>query len=122
MTSHFPHKPGRVVPALDEPALAACLADQPDVQVAYLFGSLATGRARPGSDVDIAILLADASDSLAVFERRLRLMETAERFAKGDVDLVILNHASPVLQHEVLRTRHVIYERTQRARVDFEVR
>src|SRR5207302_4717121 len=78
--------------------------------------------ARAGSDVDIAILLAAASDILAVAERRLRLMAAVERFATGDVDVVILNHASPVLQHEVLRTRHVIYERTQTARVDFEVR
>jgi hypothetical protein len=35
---------------------------------------------------------------------------------------VILNNASSVLQHEVLRNRHVIYERSRMARVDFEVR
>ena len=121
MSSNLQHGARGAIPALDEPGLAAFLAGQPDVQVAYLFGSLANGRARPSSDVDIAILLADASDILAVAERRIRLMAAVEPFAKGDVDIVILNRASSVLQHEVLRTRHVIYERTQRVRVDFEV-
>ena len=110
------------IPIFDESALAAFLASQPDILVAYLFGSLAQGRARPGSDVDVAILLTDASDVLAVADRRLSLMATAERFATGDVDVVILNNASSVLQHEVLRTRHVIYQRSRNARVDFEVR
>ena len=109
-------------PQLDEPALAAFLADQPDVVVAYLFGSLAQGRATPRSDVDIAILLADASDIVAAAERRLQLMGAVEPFVRGSVDVVILNHASSVLQHEVLRKRHVIYERSRTARVDFEVR
>ena len=121
MSSHLQYGARGAMPALDEPGLAAFLACQLDVKVAYLFGSLANGRARLGSDVDIAILLADATDILAVAERRLRLMTAVEQFAKGDVDVVILNRASPLLQHEVLRTRHVIYERTQKARVDFEV-
>jgi predicted nucleotidyltransferase len=111
-----------VSPQLDEPALAAFLAAQPDVVVAYLFGSLAQGRATPLSDVDIAILLADAPDILAVADRRLQLIGAVEPFVRGDVDVVILNNASSVLQHEVLRNRHVIYERSRMARIDFEVR
>jgi uncharacterized protein len=111
-----------VSPQLDEPALAAFLAAQPDVVVAYLFGSLAQGRATPHSDVDIAILLADAPDILAVADRRLQLIGAVEPFVRGDVDVVILNNASSVLQHEVLRNRHVIYERSRMARIDFEVR
>ena len=110
------------VPQLDEPALAAFLAAQPDIVVAYLFGSLAQGRAKPRSDIDIAILLADTSDILAAAERRLQLNGAVEPFVKGVVDVVILNNASSVLQHEVLRNRHVIYERSRMARVDFEVR
>ena len=109
-------------PQLDEPALAEFLAAQPDVVVAYLFGSLAQGRATPRSDVDIAILLADASDILAVADRRLQLIGAVEPFVRGDVEVVILNSASSVLQHEVLHKRHVIFERSRMARVDFEVR
>jgi predicted nucleotidyltransferase len=109
-------------PQVDESRLAAFLATQPDVIVAYLFGSLAQGRATPRSDVDVAIVLADASDALAVAQRRLQLIAALEPFVRGEVDVVILNNASSVLQHEVLRHRHVLYGRDQAARVDFEVR
>ena len=52
----------------------------------------------------------------------MQLLSDVESFVAGDVDVVILNDASSVLQHEVLRKRHVIYERTRTARIDFEVR
>jgi len=41
----------------DEEGLVAFLRAQPDIIAAYLFGSQATGRVHPGSDVDIAVLL-----------------------------------------------------------------
>ena len=56
-------------PSPDEAGLVDCLSTQPDVVVAYLFGSLAKGRAASRSDVDIAILFADASDPLAMVVR-----------------------------------------------------
>ncbi|HEC36053.1 MAG TPA: nucleotidyltransferase domain-containing protein [Anaerolineae bacterium] len=107
---------------LDEVDLVAFLATQPDVIAAYLFGSLAEERATPRSDVDIAILFADASDPLAVGDRQLQLMGELERFADREVDVVVLNTAPPVLQHQVLRHGRLLYERNRRARVDFEVR
>jgi predicted nucleotidyltransferase len=110
------------IPQVDELGLAAFLATQTDVWVAYLFGSLAQGRATSGSDVDIAILLADASDPLAVAQRRLRLLAALEPFVSGQLDVVILNQASSVLQHEVLRHRHILYQRDPSIRADFEVR
>jgi len=100
------------IPRVDEPRLAACLAAQPDVQA----------RATSRSDIDIAILLADASDPLAVAQRRLRLLSDLDPFVSGQLDVVILNHASSVLQHEVLRHRHVLYQRDVSTRADFEVR
>lgn len=109
-------------PALDENGLAAFLATQPDVIAAYIFGSLAEGRATPHSDVDTAILFADASDPLAVGDRQLQLMGELERFTDREVDVVILNTAPLILQNQVLRHGRLLYERDQRARVDFEVR
>jgi len=107
---------------VDETGLVDFLATQPDVVAAYLFGSLAEGRATPHSDVDTAILLADASDPMAVGDRQLQLMGELERFADREVDVVMLNTAPPVLQHQVLRHGRLLYERNRRARVDFEVR
>ena len=39
-------------PVLDETGLIAFLKTQPDIAAAYLFGSLAQGRATPRSDID----------------------------------------------------------------------
>ena len=122
-TSNQHRQPSRShTPALDENGLAAFLATQPDVIAAYLFGSLAEGRAAPHSDVDTAILFANASDPLAVGDRQLQLMGELERFTDREVDVVILNTAPPILQNQVLRHGRLLYERNQRARVDFEVR
>ncbi len=109
-------------PQVDEPGIVAFLSTQPDVVAAYLFGSLAEGRATSHSDVDTAILLADASDPMAVGDRQLQLMGELERFADREVDVVMLNTAPPILQHQVLASGRLLYERDRRARVEFEVR
>ena len=108
-------------PQVDETGLAAFLSTQLDVVAAYIFSSLAEGRATPHSDVDVAVLLADASDPLAAGDRQLQLMGELERFAGREVDVAILNTAPPILQHQVLRHRRLLCERDRRARVDFEV-
>ncbi|MEA3397844.1 MAG: nucleotidyltransferase domain-containing protein [Chloroflexota bacterium] len=109
-------------PQVDEVGLADFMATQPDVVAAYLFGSLAEGRATSYSDVDTAILLTAASDPLTAGDRQLQLMGELERFADREVDVVMLNTAPPILQHQVLRHGRLLYERDRRARVDFEVR
>ncbi len=98
------------------------LAGQPDVMAAYVFGSVAQGRARPGSDVDIAILLADDLDEEARFDRRLRIGWEVESLIGRPTDLVVLNDAPPLLQHQVLKHGRLIFERDRAARVEFEVR
>lgn len=55
-------------------------------------------------------------------DRQLQLMDEMERFTDREVDVVILNTAPPVLQHQVLRHGRLLYERDRQARVDFEVR
>ncbi len=108
-------------PVLDEVGLVAFLATQPDVIAAYLFGSLARKRAHPRSDIDVAVLLTPM-DSEAAFYRRLRLMEQLRPYADREVDVIVLNQAPPLLQHQVLRYGRRLHERDRLARVEFEVR
>ena len=107
---------------LDEAGVIAFLSAQPDIVAAYLFGSFAAERATPRSDVDLAILLADELGPFEFLERRLELMGQLEGFVKGELDVVILNTASPFLQHQVLREGWLLYEGNRRARIEFEVR
>jgi predicted nucleotidyltransferase len=108
-------------PTLDEAGLVAFLKTQPDLVAAYLFGSLVKGRAHPRSDVDIAILLIPM-DSEAAFDRRLRLMECLRPYADREVDVIVLNTAPPLLQHQVIKHGRLLYERDRLARAEFEVR
>jgi len=103
-------------------SLLEYLAAQPDVVAAYVFGSVAQGRARPQSDVDIAVLLAADLDEETRFDRRLRLGWEVERLIGRQTDLVVLNDAPPLLQHQVLKHGRLIFERDRAARVEFEVR
>jgi predicted nucleotidyltransferase len=96
-------------PATQE--LAARLAAEPDVLVAYLFGSRARGTARPGSDVDVAVLLAEDADAHG---RQLELMAT---LGQG-VDVVVLNQAPVALAYRVLRDGVLLVRRDERARVE----
>ena len=123
----------QTLPQLNETALVAFLQTQPDIVAAWLFGSLASGRANAQSDVDIAVLLkdsvaqlnpdeADEAELLARAERRLRIMSDVASFANREADVVILNHAPTLLQHEALRCRRLLYEADRTARIDFEVR
>ncbi|MBC7249766.1 MAG: DUF86 domain-containing protein [Anaerolineae bacterium] len=106
---------------VDVDALTAYFAVQSDIIAAYLFGSRATGRAREGSDVDVAVLL-EEEDSMARFERRLRLMTEVSDVCGREADVIVLNDAPPILQHQVLKHGRLLYERDRRARIEFEVR
>ena len=106
---------------LDEAALIAHLESQPDIVAAYLFGSMAQGRATPHSDIDLAVLL-NIEDDMERFHRRLALMGALDRFADREVDVIVLNDASPLLCHQVLKTGRLLYEADRAARIEFEVR
>ncbi len=95
--------------------------DDTPVVFAYVFGSVAEGRSRPNSDLDIAVYLAPPFDPDRTLDHTLDL---GGRFATasgiGDVDLLILNAAPLRLQGRVLRQRIVIYSRDEPARVRYE--
>jgi len=107
---------------IDFEGLQRFFSTQSDVIAAYLFGSVAKGKARPRSDIDIAVLLREGLDSFKRFERRLRLMADLEALCHREVDVVVLNDAPLVLQNQVLRYGKLLYERDRRARIAFEVK
>ena len=109
------------MPALNENALLEFFETQRDIVAAYLFGSLAEGRATARSDVDIAVLLSGSPDVLALAARRLQLLGQVEPFVEGQIDVVILNSASNVMQQQVLVHGRLLYERDRDARIEFQV-
>jgi len=92
------------------------LAPRDEVLEAYLFGSQATGRAQAHSDVDVAVYVDEAriSPSAYGYPAELGTVLIAV-LGRNDVDVVVLNHAPPLLYHRVLRDGVRILSRDLRA-------
>ena len=93
------------------------------VVLAYLFGSVATGRAREGSDVDVAVVLEPSLPP----ERYLELsLELARRLSTasgvGGIEVVVLNDAPLPLRGRAVSERVVLFSRDEPFRVRFESR
>jgi len=100
--------------------LTGFLARQPDVRLAYLFGSQARGNAHALSDVDVAVLLAERLSPSEQSRARLDLMsELMTLLHREDVDVVVLNQASLLLRHRVLRDGRLLYAADDSERVRF---
>jgi predicted nucleotidyltransferase len=83
----------------------------------YVFGSTATGKDRPGSDIDLAVMVAGAFPGMA----RVEMETTLSSLLGRDVDLVVFGQSSPLLQHQILKYGRLIYEAAPRERILQEV-
>ena len=91
----------------------------PAIDVLYLFGSRAPGRAGEDSDVDLAVFMAEeAIRSNPCLDLEIGL------FAEGrlgcPVDLVVMQRVSPITQHQVLAHGQRLFERDPGRRVLLE--
>jgi predicted nucleotidyltransferase len=88
-----------------------------EIVAIYLFGSIATAKNRPGSDIDVAIMVRSRIKGM----ERVQLETSLSNLLKRDVDLVVFGEASPLLQHQILRNSRLVYERDPKERVRQEV-
>ncbi|HEU4707480.1 MAG TPA: nucleotidyltransferase domain-containing protein [Solirubrobacterales bacterium] len=114
------------VPEIDDDALRRLsqALDKDGVVAAMLIGSQARGEAGPLSDVDIAVWHEpDIEDSKQRLDLQLSLMGAASRaLGTDEVDVVMLNHAPPLLQQRAIRDAVRLVERDRAQRVRFETR
>lgn len=83
--------------------LAELLEAEPQVLDAYCFGSQARGEARPGSDVDVAVFVDPASPPPRWGHAATITTTLAAGLHRNDIDVAVLNHATPLLYQRVLR-------------------
>jgi len=107
---------------IDLNIVRAYFARQPDVLVAYLFGSLARGQIHPGSDVDFAVLFDPSLEGEMLVERILDLMTDLSDFTSREVQVVALNLATPLLAFQATSEGILLYERSQSERIAFQTR
>jgi hypothetical protein len=95
--------------------------DRDGVVAGMLFGSQATGTAGPLSDVDLAVWVRPTMSTEGKIAIRSDLSLAArEALGCDEVDIVILNDASPLLQHRAMKESHRLVDREPRTRVRLE--
>ena len=114
------------VPEIDDAArqrLSEVL-DKEGVVAAMLIGSQARGEAGPLSDVDIAVWHdPEIEDSKQQLDFQLSLTKAAlDALGTDGVNVVMLNQATPLLQHRAIRDAVLLVERDRAQRVRFETR
>ncbi|RZV40446.1 MAG: nucleotidyltransferase domain-containing protein [Candidatus Acidulodesulfobacterium acidiphilum] len=72
-----------------------------NVLLAFIFGSLAANRQRNDSDIDIAIFYKNPPSGFEI----LYEIDKLSKSAGTDIHLVILNNASPLLKHQVMKNK-----------------
>lgn len=87
---------------IDFSALTEFLRIDRNVLFALVFGSYGAGTQKKESDLDLAIYFEDPPEGMALFE----LGNTLSDICGRDIDLVVLNDSSPLLQHQVMKQRH----------------
>ena len=98
-------------------------ARRPEVLVAYLFGSYATGRATAMSDIDLAVLVSDAVSQARCLDYQIALLgELCSVLRSDEVQIVLLNEAPPLLAYKVIVEGRTLFCRDERARIRFRVR
>ena len=96
--------------------LTETLASRGEVLEAYLFGSHARGDPQPHSDIDVAVYLDTDRVPSPTFGYAAELCtDLMKELGHDAVDVVILNGASPLLYHRVLRDGARVLARDLRA-------
>jgi predicted nucleotidyltransferase len=89
----------------------------PALLVIYRFGSEAQGTARPGSDIDLAVL----AQSRVAPNLLVEVQQGLAMLLHRDVDLIDLRAVSTVMQMQVLSTGECLFSCDDRARELFEM-
>ena len=107
--------------------LAEYLSSRAEILLAYVFGSAARGGVHALSDVDVAVLvdekeLREAERGMPWGYQASLTGELTGILRRNDVDLVLLQRASPLLKYEIVRFGELLFCRGEGMRIDFEVR
>lgn len=104
---------------IDKNRIIAYLQDMQDINAGYIFGSFASQREGPTSDIDIAILLFAGPLS---FQRKNNIILDLNEITEREVDCVELNEAAPVLQMQILKNGKLLFCKDKRHLNEFTIK
>ena len=103
--SFLPMKP------LKEAKIKQILASDKNIEIAFLFGSAASGKLRDSSDTDIALLLRRVPSAQKRLNFRLDVAGKISELTGRETDIVVLNTAGSLLKYQTVRNGKLIFER-----------
>lgn len=94
------------------------LIEYENIIFAYIFGSYVQGKIREDSDIDIAIYLEDNIDTETYLEIKMDLTKICKR----QIDLIMLNNATPLLKYEIYKNNILLFSRDKSIETNYKVR
>ena len=105
------------------PILGKFFKTQEYVELAYLFGSAAKGKAGVLSDIDIGVYISNRITKAQRDQKRIELIAKLTTILKNNsVDLLIINDTPPVLNFEIIEPNVPILIRDHDLKLDVEQR
>ena len=95
----------------------------PEIEVVYIFGSVAQGKITPLSDIDIAILVDNQKIDENVYRYGYKaeiLSDLIKLLKTNAIDLVILNEANTLLRHRILYYGKILHSKNEKKRIVFQ--
>ena len=89
--------------------VAAYCADRPEIVASYLFGSQATGNARPDSDVDLGFLLKSDVPRSNYADLSLEYFAQLSRMLRRDIHPLIMNSAGELVLEQIFSKGMSVY-------------
>lgn len=89
---------------MEQQNILAVLEKYPEINTAYIFGSVAKGTARPNSDLDIAV----QSEKALTTEQHISLVEDLALATGRTIDLIDLKTAGEPLLGEILQGKKLL--------------
>ncbi|RAK12700.1 putative nucleotidyltransferase [Halanaerobium saccharolyticum] len=86
--------------------MPAAIIEKYNIELFVVFGSYAENINKPGSDLDLAF---KSSDNLEQQQEMKLLNELSKFYQRGDIDLVNLSKAEPVLKVEIAKKGRLLY-------------
>ncbi len=93
------------------------------IDLAYLFGSVATQTSGKLSDIDIGIYVNEKLPTKNIFNLQLDLIgELTSALKVNSIDLVVMNLASNTLNFEIIKCNYPLFAKNEDTRIDVEQR
>ncbi len=93
-----------------------------EILLCYLYGSYVSGRRTEFSDIDIGIFMDKTFKKHYLYQVELSLEIEKEFNNKIEVDICILNEATPRFLYNVLKSGRNIYAKEKKTQHEFEIR